>query len=118
MEETSPLHYNDEQSLRSVLKLAYYTYRDHYLQWEELPAGVGYADIVYFPKNNSGWPALVVELKWNRSAESAIDQIRRKQYPEAIREYTGEILLVGINYDKNTKAGNRRHTCRIERLQK
>ena len=118
MEETSPLHYNDEQSLRSVLKLAYYTYRDHYLQWEELPAGVGYADIVYFPKNNSGWPALVVELKWNRSAESAIDQIRRKQYPEAIREYTGEILLVGINYDKNAKAGNRRHTCRIERLQK
>lgn len=118
MEETSPLHYNDEQSLRSVLKLAYYTYRDHYLQWEELPAGIGYADIVYFPKNNSGWPALVVELKWNRSAESAIDQIHRKQYPESIREYTGEILLVGINYDKNAKAGNRRHTCRIERLQK
>ena len=118
MEETSPLHYNDEQSLRSVLKLAYYTYRDHYLQWEELSAGIGYADIVYFPKNNSGWPALVVELKWNRSAESAIDQIRRKQYPESIREYTGEILLVGINYDKNAKAGNRRHTCRIERLQK
>ncbi len=67
-EETAPLHYNREDSLRSVIELAYYTYRDHYLQWEELPAGDGYADVVYLPPHDSDWPALVIELKWNKSA--------------------------------------------------
>ena len=103
-EETSPIHYNREESLRSVIKLAYYTYRDNYLQWEELPAGVGYADIVYLPKRSSGWPALVIELKWNESAEGAIEQIRKKRYPDALKGYGGEVLLVGINYDRFHKA--------------
>lgn len=113
-EETAPLHYNKEDSLRSVIKLAYYTYRDHYLQWEELPAGEGYADIVYLPKKDSDWPALVVELKWNKSAEGAIDQIRKKHYPDALRGLDCPILLVGVNYDKDASAGERRHTCSIE----
>lgn len=111
-EETSPLHYNREDSLRSVIKLAYYTYRDHYLQWEELPSGDGYADIVYLPKRASGWPALVVELKWNKSADGAIAQIRDKHYPEALANYGGEILLVGINYDMETWE----HSCVIEKV--
>ena len=115
-EETSPLHYNKEDSLRSVIKLAYYTYRDHYLQWEELPSGEGYADIVYLPKHDSDWPALVIELKWNESAEGAIDQIRRKRYPDALKDYGSEILLVGISYDKNAPSGERKHSCRIEHL--
>lgn len=117
-EETSPLHYNKEDSLRSVIKLAYYTYRDHYLQWEELPAGVGYADIVYLPKKDSDWPALVVELKWNKSAEGAIDQIRHKHYPDALCGLDCPILLVGISYDKDAPAGERRHTCVIEEAEK
>ena len=112
-EETSPLHYNREDSLRSVIKLAYYTYRDHYLQWEELPAGTGYADIVYLPKKDSGWPALIIELKWNSSAESAMDQILKKQYPDALKDYGSEVLLVGISYDKNAPDGKRKHRCRI-----
>ena len=115
-EETSPLHYNKEDSLRSVIKLAYYTYRDNYLQWEELPAGEGFADIVYFPKHDSDWPALVVELKWNKSAEGAIDQILKKKYPEALKDYGSEIVLVGINYDKDAEPGNRKHSCRIEKV--
>lgn len=113
-EETSPLHYNKEDSLRSVIKLAYYAYRDHYLQWEELPAGEGYADIVYLPKKDSDWPALVVELKWNKSAEGAIEQIRQKRYPDALKGLDCPILLVGVNYDKDAPSGQRRHTCRIE----
>ena len=112
-EETSPLHYNKEDSLRSVIKLSYYTYRDHYLQWEELPAGEGYADIVYLPKHDSDWPALVVELKWNDSAEGAIDQILKKKYPDCLKGYGSEVVLVGISYDKDNKAGERKHSCRI-----
>ncbi|HCM91868.1 MAG TPA: AAA family ATPase [Lachnospiraceae bacterium] len=113
-EETVPLHYNREDSLRSVIKLAYYTYRDHYMQWEELPAGTGYADIVYLPKHESDWPALVIELKWNKSVEGAIDQILRKEYPKALEGYGSSILLVGISYDKDASDGLRKHSCRIQ----
>lgn len=112
-EETSPLHYNKEDSLRSVIKLAYYTYKDYYLQWEELPAGEGYADIVYLPKPDSDWPALVVELKWNKSAEGAIEQIQKKHYPDVLKGLECPILLVGVNYAKDAPAGERRHTCNI-----
>lgn len=62
-EENVPLHYNNEQALRSTIKLAYYTYRDYYVQFEELPGGEGYADVVYLPKRNSAYPVLVIELK-------------------------------------------------------
>lgn len=112
-EETAPLHYNKEESLRSVVKLAYYTYRDHYIQFQELPAGEGYADIVYVPKRDSDWPALVIELKWNKNAEGAIAQILDKKYPEVLKNLGCPILLVGINYDKDSAAGDRKHTCKI-----
>ena len=81
-----------------------------------MPAGMGYADVVYLPKHDSDWPVLVIELKWNDSAESAIDQILRKDYPGAFRNYDCDILLVEINYDKNAPAGKRKHTCRICRV--
>ena len=114
-EETAILFYNDEQALRSVIKLAYFSYKDYYLKFEELPSGDGYADIVYLPKKTSPVPALVIELKWNKSAEGAISQIRKKQYPKALAGYGGDILLVGINYDKDTMSGKRKHTCVIEK---
>lgn len=117
-EETAALHYNKEDSLRSVIKLAYYTYKDYYLQWEELPAGDGYADIVYLPKRESGFPALVIELKWNQTAQGAIRQIKERRYPKAIENYGGEILLVGVNYAKEAPAGERKHTCMIEKYYK
>lgn len=115
-EETAPLHYNKEDSLRSVIKLAYYTYRDHYLQWEELPGGEGYADIVYLPKKESDWPALVIELKWNESAEGAIAQIMNRKYPESLKDFGGEIVLVGVSYSRQALTGYRKHTCRIVRV--
>ncbi len=117
-EETAALFYNDEQALRSVVKLAYFSYKDYYLKFEELPAGNGYADIVYLPKKDSPLPALVIELKWNKSAVGAIEQIKDKHYPDAIKDYGGEVLLVGINYDKDAPAGERKHTCKIEKLQR
>ena len=112
-EETVALHYNKEDSLRSVIKLAYYTYRDHYLQFEELPAGAGYADVVYIPLPDSDWPALVIELKWNQSAEGAIDQIMNRRYPAVLKNMNRSILLVGITYDKDAGSGKRKHSCKI-----
>ncbi len=115
-EETAILYYNDEQALRSVIKLAYFSYKDHYLKFEELPAGDGYADIVYFPKKASPMPALVIELKWNQSANGAIEQIREKRYPAALAGYGGRIVLVGICYEKEARKNGSRHTCMIEEI--
>jgi len=97
-----------------VIKRAHFSYGDEYVMFEELPAGPGYADIVYLPKKDSMLPALVIELKWNQSAKGAIAQIRDRRYPEAVREYGGDIRLVGISYNKEAPAGKRKHQCRIE----
>lgn len=73
----------------------------------------GYADIVYLPDRHSGKPALVIELKWNKTADGAIQQIRERNYPQVLEKFTHDILLMGINYDAKTK----KHTCKIERYQ-
>ena len=102
--------YNNEQALRMVIMLAYITRVDDYIEFQELPGGKGYADILFFPKKNSRKPALLIELKWNHSSGGAIEQIKEKGYCESIRNYGGNILLVGINYDEKEK----KHTCEIE----
>lgn len=115
MEATNPLNANNEHALRAVIQLAYFSYRDYYLKLEELPAGHGYADMIYLPKPGEAVPALVVELKWNQSAESAIRQIKSRKYPAVLEEYTGEVLLVGISYNKEAPAGHRQFACNIEK---
>ena len=114
IEATNPLNANNENSLRAVIQLAYFSYKDHYMKMEELPTGYGYADIVYLPKKSEMVPALVIELKWNQSTDTAIEQIRKKKYPTVLQGYGGDILLVGINYDKEAPAGQRKYTCKIE----
>ena len=81
-----------------------------------MPTGRGFADFVFMPKpeDRNGYSALVVELKWNKTADTALQQIRDKKYPESLLDYTGNILLVGINYDKEKKE----HQCVIEEYQK
>ena len=113
-ENTSILSYNDENSLACVLSVAYIWARNEYIIHREYATGKGYADLVMIPRRNVNKPALVVELKFNNTADTAIDQIKRKEYPSKISEYTGDILLVGINYDKETK----QHTCKILNIQK
>ena len=110
-EHTSILAYNDENSLACVLTIAYIWAKNEYIIHREYATGKGYADLVMIPRRNVSKPALVIELKFNHSADTAIDQIKQKNYPSKIAEYTGDILLVGINYDKETKL----HTCHIER---
>ncbi|MBQ0019248.1 MAG: PD-(D/E)XK nuclease domain-containing protein [Bacteroidales bacterium] len=79
-----------------------------------MASGKGFADIVLIPRKNVDGPAVVLELKVNKDADTAISQIHRKQYTGRVSEYTGNVLLVGINYDKQSKT----HTCKIERMQK
>lgn len=109
--ETSHIQYNDENALSYTVSLALYAARNFYTIHRELAGGKGFADLVFLPRKKfSDKPALVVELKWNQSAEGAIRQIRRKEYCRSLSEYKGNILLVGVNYDKKT----RKHTCVIE----
>ena len=116
MQETSPLHAHNEQTLRAVLQLAYFSYKDNYMKLEELPAGKGYANIVYLPKKKSSMPALIIELKWNSSAETAIQQIKNRNYPAVLKDYGGDILLVGISYNRDMPIDQRKYRCRIEKL--
>ena len=111
-EHTSILSYNDENSLACVLTVAYIWARNEYIIHREYATGKSYADLVMIPRRNVAKPALVIELKFNHTADTAIDQIKRKEYPAKIAEYTGDLLLVGINYDKETK----QHSCKIESL--
>ena len=116
-EYSSVIQYNDENSLSSVLTIAYLSSMQYYFQpVRELPTGRGFADFVYLPKPEyrTSYPALLVELKWNKSTDTAIEQIWDKKYPDSILEYTGNILLVGINYNKKTKE----HECRIEKIKR
>ena len=95
-------------------EIAYFSYKDYYLKFEELPAGDGYADLVYFPKKTTALPALVIELKWKKSAQGAIAQIKEKRYPDALQGYDKDVLLVGISY--NVENDKRKHTCVIEKM--
>ncbi len=115
-EAASVLTYNDENSLACAIGLAYYSARKDYRLIRELPAGHGYADVVFLPLPAVKKPALVVELKYNRSVQAAIQQIKDRHYTQALEGYVGEILLVGINYDKDNS--NKSHSCVIERLEK
>lgn len=111
---TSILKYNDENSLSCVISLAYYSARKTYTIERELPAGKGFADLILKPRKNNSNPAMIVELKYDKSAEGALKQIKKKQYTDCLMDYSGKIILVGINYDKDDK----KHTCRIEKITK
>ena len=116
-EYASTIQYNNENSLSSVLALAYLSAMQYYFKpVRELPTGRGFADFVFIPKPEykNDYPALVVELKWNKSAVSALQQIKDRKYPDSIQDYTGDILLVWINYSKKDK----KHECVIKAYKK
>ncbi len=114
MSDYAPTFYNNEQALRYVIKFAYITCVDKYLEIQELPSGKGIADVVFIPKRNTAYPAMVVELKWNKADTAAISQIKKKEYPEVIKDYGGDIVIVGITYDDKSKS----HDCKIEMITK
>ena len=111
---TSVLKYNDENSLSCVLTMAYFTAPGYYNIVREMPAGKGFTDFAFIPRSNAGFrPAMIVELKYNQSAETAIKQIKEKKYHGALSGYSDRILLVGINYNEDG-SDKKHHTCVIE----
>lgn len=114
-EVASILTYNDENSLGCAIGLAYYSARKDYLLIREFPAGRGFADIVFLPLPSSCKPALVIELKYDRTADTAIRQIKERKYAQALEGYSGDILLVGISYDRENR--NKPHSCVIEKAE-
>lgn len=114
-EEISLLQYNDENSLSCTINLAFYYAREYYTIVRELPTGKGFADVCFIPRKlHLDKPAVVIELKWDKSAAGALAQIKEKRYGSALQDYTGNLLLVGINYDKTAK----KHECLIEKVEK
>ena len=113
--ETSHIQYNDENALSYTISLALYAARNFYTIHREFPGGKGFADLVFIPRKKfQDKPELLVELKWNKDADGAIAQIREKEYCRSLEEYHGNLLLVGITYDRKTKE----HICRIEKAER
>lgn len=113
-EFTSILNYNNEISLSCVISIAYYSARRYYSIYRELPSGKGFADLVYLPRiQYPEKPAMIIELKWDKTATGAIRQMKDKNYIKGLKNYSGTVLLVGINYNKSDK----HHECLIKTIQ-
>ena len=110
---TSVLAYNNENALACVISVLCFYAENQYLVIRELPTGKGFADIVLLPKKGVHKPAMVIELKFKKDVQAAIDQIHNNQYPGKLQYYYGELILVGINYDKK-----KAHDCVIERFER
>ena len=110
---TSNRSYNNEDALQSAIYLAFIYALNRYTVIREMTSRKGFADVVFIPLNQDD-PALVIELKRNDCKESALEQIRQKQYFDSLQHYSGNLLLIGINYDEKEKI----HTCVIEQAYK
>ncbi|MCD8105898.1 MAG: ATP-binding protein [Lachnospiraceae bacterium] len=113
----SLLKYNDENSLSCAITLAYYTARNYYEIIRELPSGKGFADMAFIPHRNTDKPAMVIELKYDKDADTAIRQIKDNRYTGCLKDFAGNLLLVGVNYDKDADGKEKKHhTCIIEKI--
>ncbi len=112
--------YNSEAALSYAVQMAYYSAQKYYTTIQELDSGKGYADIVYLPSpKHPEKPAMLIELKYDKTLRTAADQIRNKNYPQKLEHYEGNLLLISINYDKEvtaTDAEYKHHSCKIEKL--
>ena len=108
----APQYYNSEQALRYCIKFAYIVCVDRFLRIEELPSGRGLADVVFIPRHDTAYPAIIIELKWDKDEEQALGQIDDKKYAAVLTDYHGDVVKVGINYDSNKKI----HSCRIDKI--
>lgn len=119
-ERAGNLTYNDESALAYAIRLAYFSAEQFYTLIPEMQAGKGYADLAYIPTPKyPEKPAMLIELKYDKDADTAMQQIHRQNYPEALKRYRGNLLLVAINYDKNIRSNSlqyKHHSCKIEKV--
>ncbi|MCD8222542.1 MAG: ATP-binding protein [Clostridiales bacterium] len=114
---SSVLQYNNEASLSCAITIAYYTAKRFYSIVRELPAGKGFVDIAFLPRRDIDKPAMIIELKYDKDADTAIRQIHENRYDGELKNYSGNLLLVGINYDKEAKGTDaKKHSCIIEKV--
>lgn len=110
-EFVAPLYYNNEAQLQTVLGVAFFYSNKRYTVFRETPAGRGYSDLILVPYVPDV-PAVVVELKRGRSPEEAIAQIKERGYHKTLNDYRGNLLIVGVGYDPDSKE----HRCHIEEV--
>ena len=118
-----------ENSMSCVLSIAYYYAHGDYIFHREYQTGTGFADLVLMPRKNTSTPAIIVELKYNDTTDTAIDQIHHGIYDlpvydllfdrngaapivnsKFVNSKYNDILLVAVSFDRKTKV----HDCRIE----
>lgn len=116
--ETPILTYNNEVELSAVVNLVYLAARDRYRVEREDKAGKGFVDFIFYPYRTNGI-GIILELKVDHTPEEAIQQIKEKDYILRFQgrigetsRFTGQVLAVGIGYDKKTKE----HSCKVEIL--
>ncbi len=110
---TSVLMYNNENALSCVISVLCFFAENQYKVIREFPTGKGFADIVLLPKKRVPGPAMVIELKFKKEVKAAIDQIHENNYPDSLKKFYGELILVGISYNKK-----KAHECVIERFER
>ena len=108
---TPVLKYNDENSLACVITIVYLSALDDYVVSREEKSGEGFADFIFYPENKSD-TSFIIELKVNKSADVAVQQIKDRNYLQRLKNYTGEKLAIGIAYNSKTKE----HEIKIEEL--
>src|SRR5574344_1667106 len=114
---TSCIYYNNENALSYVVRDAFIAaeYSDYYAPEREAQSGKGFADLVYIPRSyrSKSRSVVIIELKYDKSADIALQQILDKKYYEKYKTMGKSVLMVGINYDKATK----KHSCRIQKYE-
>jgi len=100
---------NTEAVLQMIIHLSYYNCRDNYTILKESSVSTGRADVAFIPKDYNHIP-MIVELKQNGTAETALEQIESKKYINIFDGYHGKVLFVGINYESKTLC----HDSKIE----
>ena len=116
---SSVYSYNQENDLACIVITSYKGFIDEdYSFHREFHEGKGFADIVYLPRPGTlkTLSPIIIELKWDKTVDTALEQIKERRYDGLAHGYPSA-LLVGISYEKDSeKEGYKNHTCVIERV--
>lgn len=103
---------NKEDILGVIVHISYYDVNDFYFIRKEDTSTLGRADLSFTPRDNTHIP-MIIELKVDKHVDTAINQIKEKNYSSVFTGYKGKILLLGISYNSKTL----KHTSKIEYIE-